>query len=129
MTHTTPSNVATIATGSQITATHENVVDVEIPYIESTTSDVTETHEVDVDVESEAATTATDVSKAKSFDLEHALPLNPDSFPNQPRKGSSVILPTIANAKHLLKMYGIIVRYNVICKKLNITLPGVSGTI
>lgn len=26
-------------------------------------------------------------------------------------------------------MYGIIVRYNVICKKLNITLPGVSGTI
>lgn len=64
--------VATIATDSQITATHENVVDVEIPEAsESTTSDVTETHEavpldVDVESETEVAVTATE-SKSDAY--------------------------------------------------------------
>lgn len=70
-----------------------------------------------------------DISQSKPFNLEHALPLNPDSFPNQPRKGSNVIPPTIANVKNLLKRYDVNARYNVICKKPNITLPGVSGTV
>lgn len=70
-----------------------------------------------------------DIPQSKPFNLEHALPLNPDSFPNQPRKGSNVIPPTIANVKNLLKKYDVNARYNVICKKPNITLPSVSGTV
>ena len=84
---------------------------------------------VDVTEDETAQPTKAAVPQTRPFDLEHALPLNPDSFHNQPRKGSNAIPTTIANVKHLLKMYCIIVRYNVISKKLNITLPGVSGTV
>lgn len=85
--------------------------------------------EVETVKNTESPETNTQTTVAKPLDLENALSLNPDSFPNQSRKGSNVMPTTIANIKYLLKRYGIIVRYNVICKKLNITLPGVSGTV
>lgn len=71
---------------------------------------------VDVTEDETAQPTKAAVPQTRPFDLEHALPLNPDSFHNQPRKGSNAIPTTIANVKHLLKMYCIIVRYNVISK-------------
>ena len=85
--------------------------------------------EVETVKNTESPETNTQTTVAKPLDLENALSLNPDSFPNQSRKGSNVMPTTIANIKYLLKRYGIIVRYNVICKKLNISLPGISGTV
>ena len=52
--------------------------------------------------------------------LDEAEPLNPESFPNKPRPGSTSIPATIRNVKHLLRSYGIVVRYNVIKKNLKI---------
>jgi predicted P-loop ATPase len=61
-------------------------------------------------------------------ELERALPLNPSSFPNQPKLGSSQVPTTIANVRHMLEAYGIICRYNVTKKKIVCTLPGQAGT-
>lgn len=61
--------------------------------------------------------------------LENAQPLDFLTFPNQSRPGSNQLPATIANVRHLLAGYGIIVRYNVIKKKVMITLPGHSGSI
>lgn len=63
------------------------------------------------------------------FNIDSAAALNPDSFPNQPRKGSYSILTTIANVKHMLAGYSIVAKYNVITKKLVIIIPGLIGTI
>jgi hypothetical protein len=60
-------------------------------------------------------------------ELDRAQPLDPDSFPNPPRKGSRYLPTTIANVRHLMRAYGIHVRYNVIKKKLFTTLPGYRG--
>jgi predicted P-loop ATPase len=60
--------------------------------------------------------------------LDNARPLNPKSFPQQPRTGSNQIPATISNVRHMIDSYGIIVRYNTITKKLLITIPGYSGT-
>lgn len=64
----------------------------------------------------------------KPFALDNAQPLDPKSFPNQSRNPGAQILPTIANLSHLLKEYGIYVKYNVVKKKLQITLQGHSGS-
>ncbi len=60
--------------------------------------------------------------------IDEAKPLEPASFPNPPRNGSYFLPATIQNVLHLLKAYGIIVRYDVIKKKLHITIPGYSGS-
>ena len=62
------------------------------------------------------------------FRLDKSQPLDPKAFPNQPRGASQVVPCTIPNIQHFVKMYGIDVRYNVIRKKLQIVLPGHSGT-
>lgn len=54
--------------------------------------------------------------------------LNTHSFPDQPRAGSHTIPATIPNLAHMLVSYGIAVGYDVIRKKLYITIPGASGT-
>lgn len=59
--------------------------------------------------------------------LDKAKPLAADSFPDRTREGN--LVATLANLKHLLKSYGIKVRYNTIKKKLTIIVPGHSGTI
>ncbi len=60
--------------------------------------------------------------------LDKAKALQWDTFPNRPRKEGIQIPPTIPNVGFLLTSYGIIVRYNVIKKKLVITMPGHSGS-
>jgi putative DNA primase/helicase len=61
--------------------------------------------------------------------LDNAQPLDRETFPHQPRSGSSQLPATIPNIEHLLERYGVKVRYNVIKKKLEILLPGHTGTI
>lgn len=63
-----------------------------------------------------------------AFELDKAKPLDPESFPNQPRIATGQILPTIANFQHLLQQYKIVVGYNVIKKKLEIVVRGHSGS-
>lgn len=48
-------------------------------------------------------------------------------FPDQPRSGNTPPM-TLANLRHLLAHYGVIVRYNLIKKELEIRVPGVYGT-
>jgi putative DNA primase/helicase len=59
--------------------------------------------------------------------LENAQPLDPRSFPHQPRDGKGM-LTTIPNVEHLVNAYNISVRYDVIRNKLCISIPGSSGT-
>ena len=59
--------------------------------------------------------------------FDNPQPLDPASFPHQPRQGGTQIPSTIANVQHLLSSYGITVRYNVVRKKLMIHVPGYSG--
>jgi putative DNA primase/helicase len=69
------------------------------------------------------------VLSGKSFHLDGAQPLDVMSFPNSPRKESSPPAATIPNVAHLLDKYNIQVRYDVIKKKILITLPGHIGTV
>lgn len=61
--------------------------------------------------------------------LDNAQPLDSSKFPNQPRIGSNQLPSTIGNTEYLLSQYGITVRYNVIKKKLLVSLPGHTGSI
>jgi len=60
--------------------------------------------------------------------LDNPTPLDYASFPHQPRNGNKQLPATISNVQHLLTEYGIIVRYNVVRKKLSISVPGYAGT-
>lgn len=64
----------------------------------------------------------------RPFFLDDAERLEVLSFPNQSRSGNSQVLATTPNVIHMLGAYGIVPRYNVIKKKLFITVPGYSGT-
>lgn len=66
--------------------------------------------------------------KVRTFSIDHAERLPSSTFPNQPSHPASALPNTIPNVNHLMKGYGITVRYNVIRKKLLVTLPGYSGT-
>ena len=61
--------------------------------------------------------------------LTCAQPLKRDAFPNQPRSKSAQLPATIPNINWLLERYGILVRYDVIKKKIEILLPNHYGTI
>jgi len=63
------------------------------------------------------------------FALDNAEPLDRTTFPNQPHDPKSKIPTTVANVVFLLKMYGVLIRYNVIKKGLDILIPGFVGTI
>jgi len=54
--------------------------------------------------------------------------MNEPNFPDQPRPGSNKLPVTIENVQHLLTCAGIEVRYNLIKKKDEITIPGHQGT-
>jgi hypothetical protein len=63
-----------------------------------------------------------------AFFIDDAKPINPDSFPNQGTgKNDKNIPTTIPNVSHMLSVYGITVRYDVIRKKLQVDIPGASG--
>ena len=60
--------------------------------------------------------------------LETAQPLDPHSFPNQPRRVGGQIPCTYANVEWLLQAYGVTARYDIIKKKSKITIPHYSGS-
>ncbi|MDO9050870.1 MAG: VapE family protein [Methylotenera sp.] len=60
--------------------------------------------------------------------LDNPKPLDPASFPDQPRNGFSQLPATIANTLHLTSGYNIKVQYDVIRKKLYIIIPSNTGT-
>lgn len=60
--------------------------------------------------------------------LPKVAPLDPRTFPDQPLKSSQSSPSTIPNVRHLLASYGVTARYNVIKKKLQLTVPGHSGS-
>jgi len=64
----------------------------------------------------------------EAFVLDSAVPINSESFPNKPRKGSTQVPTTISNVLYMLRQYGIQVSYDVIKKKFLITVPGLSGS-
>lgn len=68
------------------------------------------------------------LSVATPTPMDEAKPLDSTSFPNPPRIGTYFLPATIQNVQHLLNAYGIITRYDVIKKKLRITIPGLSGS-
>ncbi len=63
-----------------------------------------------------------------TFFLDTAKPLDPSSFPNPPRKENGNLPCTIPNVDFLLRSYRIHVRYDVIKKRLVISIPGLSGS-
>lgn len=71
----------------------------------------------------------TDADETPVLSLDEVQRLDPMSFPNPPREGSSSPPATIPNIKHLLTSYGIHVKSNVITKRLQITMPGQSATL
>ncbi len=58
--------------------------------------------------------------------LDKPVRLNTSSFPDQPTGTGRGLPTTIANTEHLLTSSGIKVRYNVISKKLEVSVPGQS---
>jgi predicted P-loop ATPase len=62
------------------------------------------------------------------FLLDNAEQLPVESFPNKPSGGIQYPRSTIPNVQHLLKSYGIAVKYDVIKKKLLVLLPNQSGS-
>lgn len=74
------------------------------------------------------ATISVEPSRPSASIFDHPKPLESASFPHQPRNGGNQPPATIANVHHLLTEYGILVHYNVIRKKLTISVPGYSGT-
>ena len=65
---------------------------------------------------------------ANTFFLDKAKALDPSSFPNPPRKENGNLPATIPNVAFLLNSYRISARYNVIKKRLEISIPGLSGS-
>ncbi len=67
--------------------------------------------------------------KVKEFTLDKAEPLDERLFPNEPKSDKSKVPATIANISFLLKGYGITVRYNLIKKSCEITIPGLQCSL
>lgn len=55
-------------------------------------------------------------------------PIAKDNFPHEVQGFMKVLPATLENILHLLRHYGITVRYDTIKKKLRITIPGHTGT-
>jgi len=72
----------------------------------------------------------TDIATAVAtvFDIENAKPLDPFSFPNLPRKVDNQKPGTYGNTSYMIGGYGIVIRYNVISKKVYIAVPGINAT-
>lgn len=55
--------------------------------------------------------------------------LSPGHFPDQPLEARGPLPSTLPNLRHMLMRYGIVVRYDVIKKKIRIAIPGHSGSV
>lgn len=60
--------------------------------------------------------------------LDNIKRLEPLSFPHQSPNANAKLPGTLPNLRHLLKAYGIVVRYNTITKKLDIIIPNYTGS-
>jgi predicted P-loop ATPase len=67
-------------------------------------------------------------ARRQLYALDDARALNPKGFPNR-KKGSDAVIATLPNFQHMLQAYGIDVGYDVIKKRLTVTIPGHSGTV
>lgn len=109
------------------------------------TSDIQKSNTVNINETSETTITSVenkeiictanlnDVSNsgvAPIANIDHAKPLSPNSFPNSKllRNGDHSTSTTIPNIKHMLESYGIVVRYDVIRKRMDIQIPGLSAS-
>lgn len=70
----------------------------------------------------------TEVQESVNTNIENAKPLDPQSFPDLPRKQDNQKPCTLGNVKHLIAGYKIIIRYNIISKKENIVIPNLKAT-
>jgi predicted P-loop ATPase len=64
----------------------------------------------------------------REIDLHSVEKVPLDTFPNPPENSRASIPGTLPNFQHLLLWYGIITRYNVIKKSLEIIVPGLVST-
>ncbi len=72
-----------------------------------------------------------DLKDGLIFDLnagERPLPLDRAKFPHEAQGFMKILPTTLENIDHLLRHYGITVRYDCIKKKLRINIPGHTGT-
>ncbi|MEI8363480.1 MAG: virulence-associated E family protein [Betaproteobacteria bacterium] len=113
----------------------DKVVEINPPHVNQPETKPHLTHLQITDIASDAATASksehivrTDSQENGFANIENAKPLSLLSFPNLPRKIDNQKPCTYANIRYLLMAYGIIIRYNVISKKVYITIPGVNGT-
>jgi len=60
--------------------------------------------------------------------LQAPKPIEKESFPHGVQGFMKVLPATVENIFHMLRHYGITVRYDTIKKKLRITIPGHTGT-
>ena len=76
-----------------------------------------------------SATTPTNdgLRTPSTFSLDRPAPLDPESFPDQPKPGKSGLPATLANVAHLLDRYGIVCRYDVVKKRQELLIPGLQS--
>lgn len=92
-----------------------------IDSLQNTTQVAQVTSSISTDVKS------TESPSISNSQIDNPKPLDPASFPDQPRNGFSQLPATIANTLHLTNGYNIKVQYDVIRKKLYIIIPGNTG--
>lgn len=61
--------------------------------------------------------------------VSQSVRLSATHFPDQSRQGDGPPPSTLPNLRYMLQRYGIVVRYDVIKKKIRITIPGHSGSV
>lgn len=69
------------------------------------------------------------VAQVPRYNIDYVEPIEPRSFPNGPQGFNRVLPCTLPNIAHMMQQYGITARYDVIKKKLKITIPGHSGVV
>lgn len=67
------------------------------------------------------------VTPGTPYSIDHVIPINSGKFPNGPTGFNRVLPCTLPNLMFMLAEYDITCRYDVIKKKLRITIPGHSG--
>lgn len=94
---------------------------------DGSTSEDRSNHTIDPQNRYPNFTTPTESSLQFQFPyIPSDVPLDPRSFPHQPRGNGNAVPATLDNIRHLLSSYGINPRYNVISKGLTLNIPGLS---
>lgn len=93
--------------------------------VEPAESDITEPQIASASITEAVAPPNVDVKSIETVEIPTIIAAN--LFPHTSRPGSNTIPTTIENLRFLLAYYGIIVRYNVIAKKMIIHIPKCLG--